>query len=123
MQICKNLQKICRGLNTNLGDKGVRLSGGQKQRIGIARVLYKNPSLIVFDEATSSLDIQTGNNIMDTIYKLKQKKTFIIVAHRLSTIARCDKVYRIEKVRLLMKEILIRWQITFRLILNTLKSL
>ena len=93
-EFTKNLPE---GLNTNLGDKGVRLSGGQKQRIGIARVLYKNPSLIVFDEATSSLDIQTENNIMDTIYKLKQKKTFIIVAHRLSTIARCDKVYRIEK--------------------------
>ena len=84
------------GLNTKLGEKGVRLSGGQRQRVGIARALYKDPSLVVFDEATSSLDTETEKSIMDTVYGLKQEKTFIIVAHRLSTIARCDKVYKIE---------------------------
>ena len=83
-------------MNTKLGEKGVRLSGGQRQRVGIARALYKDPSLVVFDEATSSLDTETEKSIMDTVYGLKKEKTFIIVAHRLSTIARCDKVYKIE---------------------------
>ena len=90
------IESLPEGLNTKLGEKGVRLSGGQRQRVGIARALYKDPSLVVFDEATSSLDTETEKSIMDTVYGLKKEKTFIIVAHRLSTIARCDKVYKIE---------------------------
>ena len=90
------IKSLPEGLNTKLGEKGVRLSGGQRQRVGIARALYKDPSLVVFDEATSSLDTETEKSIMDTVYGLKKEKTFIIVAHRLSTIARCDKVYKIE---------------------------
>ena len=90
------IESLPEGLSTKLGEKGVRLSGGQRQRIGIARALFKDPSLVVFDEATSSLDTETEKSIMDTVYGLKKEKTFIIVAHRLSTIARCDKVYKIE---------------------------
>lgn len=84
------------GLDTEIGEMGVRLSGGQRQRIGIARALYKNPKVIVFDEATSALDNETESAIIDSINQLKGKKTLIIIAHRLTTIEECDIVYRVE---------------------------
>jgi len=89
-----NLQN---GLNTIVGEKGIRLSGGQQQRIGIARALYREPEILIFDEATSSLDTSTEEKIMDSIQFLKRKKTLIIVTHRLSTIKNCDKVFFIDK--------------------------
>lgn len=81
------------GLNHIVGERGVRLSGGQRQRIGIARALYKRSGLIIFDEATSSLDEDTEKDIMDTIYSLDKSLTIILVAHRLSTLKRCDQIY------------------------------
>jgi len=87
------------GLETVVGERGVRLSGGQRQRIGIARSLYHDPSVLVLDEATSALDGETENSVMDAIMALHGKKTIIIVAHRLSTVERCDKVYRLDKGR------------------------
>jgi ABC-type bacteriocin/lantibiotic exporter with double-glycine peptidase domain len=80
------------GLDTVMGERGARISGGQCQRIGIARALYRNPSILIFDEATSALDNKTETEFMETIRALKGEKTMIIVAHRLSTLKYCGKV-------------------------------
>ncbi len=83
------------GLDTELGERGVRLSGGQRQRVGIARALYTDPSILFFDEATSALDNETETAIMESINSLHGTKTMVIIAHRLTTIAGCDHVYRV----------------------------
>jgi len=85
------------GLDTVVGERGIRLSGGQRQRIGIARALYHNPAVLVLDEATSSLDIATEASVMEAVRSLHGEKTIIIVAHRLSTVSHCDYLYRLEK--------------------------
>ena len=82
---------------TKVGDRGIRLSGGQRQRIGIARALYHNPSVIIFDEATSSLDTNTEKLVMNAMEKISQNKTIILIAHRLSTLKNCDKIFLMEK--------------------------
>lgn len=86
-----------RGINTKVGERGVQLSGGQRQRIGIARALYKKSDVLVFDEATSSLDGISEKMIMDAIDSFAGRKTIIIVAHRLKTIENCDKIYFFDK--------------------------
>ena len=78
------------GLDSEVGERGVRLSGGQRQRIGIARALYRNPSLLVLDEATSALDNETERRLTETVQSLRGDVTMIIVAHRLSTVRDCD---------------------------------
>jgi ABC-type multidrug transport system fused ATPase/permease subunit len=88
------------GLQTVVGERGVRLSGGQRQRIGIARALYHKPSVLVLDEATSSLDTPTEHGVMQAVQALQGSKTVIIVAHRLSTVEYCDRLYRIEDSRI-----------------------
>ena len=85
------------GIYSKVGERGVNLSGGQRQRIGIARALYQNANILIFDEATSSLDGLTEKNIMNAIEKLIGKKTIIIVAHRLNTIINCDKIFLIDR--------------------------
>jgi ABC-type bacteriocin/lantibiotic exporter with double-glycine peptidase domain len=84
------------GYKTNIGDRGVRLSGGQCQRIGIARALYRNPSLLILDEATSALDNLTESEIVDMIRSLNGNCTIIIIAHRLTTVQSCDKIFYME---------------------------
>ena len=81
---------------TTIGERGVRLSGGQRQRIGIARALYNNPQLLILDEATSALDNQTEKAVMDAINNLGKNITIIVIAHRLNTIKKCDKIFLLE---------------------------
>ena len=88
------------GLDTVVGERGVRLSGGQRQRIGIARALYHQPSVLVLDEATSSLDTETEHGVMQAVQALQGDKTVIIVAHRLSTVEYCDRLYRLDAGRI-----------------------
>ena len=88
------------GLDTLVGERGIRLSGGQRQRIGIARALYHDPAVLVLDEATSALDAQTEKGVMDAINALHGEKTILIIAHRLSTVSNCDKLYKVSKGRI-----------------------
>ena len=95
-QIDRFIRELPGGLDTKVGERGVRLSGGQLQRIGIARALYHDPAVLVLDEATSSLDSATERGVMEAVRALHGKKTIIIVAHRLSTVETCDRIYRLE---------------------------
>jgi ABC-type multidrug transport system fused ATPase/permease subunit len=88
------------GVNTPVGELGIKLSGGQRQRIGIARALLTQPKLIVFDEATSALDAKTESEIVNAIEVLHHSKTMIIIAHRISTLAHCDRILEISNGRI-----------------------
>ena len=85
------------GMDTIVGERGIRLSGGQRQRIGIARALYKKPEILVLDEATSALDNDTERAVMEAIEHLYGKITMLVIAHRLTTIEKCDEIYKIDK--------------------------
>ena len=101
-QMKEFVEQMPEGLNTSVGDRGVRLSGGQRQRIGIARALYHNPEILVFDEATSALDTDTETAIMEAIESFHGRKTMIIIAHRLRTIENCDIIYTVDQCKITM---------------------
>ena len=90
------VRSLPEGLDTQIGERGVRLSGGQRQRIGIARALYQDPEVLIFDEATSALDNETESAIMESIHSLHGSKTMLIIAHRITTIEACDHIVCVE---------------------------
>jgi ABC-type multidrug transport system fused ATPase/permease subunit len=94
-QLDEFVKTLSEGLDTMVGDRGVRLSGGQRQRIGIARALYRNPQVLILDEATSALDNDTEKEVMQAIDGLHGTRTLVVIAHRLSTIAKCDRIYEV----------------------------
>ena len=109
VELEKFIRKSKSGLNQVISQDGENISGGEKQRIGIARALVNNPELIILDEATSGLDYDTENNVLQTIKKLK--KTTLIVSHRFNTLKYCDKIYMIKdkEIKLLKKSKLIKY--------------
>ncbi len=102
-QLEELVESLPKGLDTVVGERGVRLSGGQRQRIGIARALYHDPAMLVLDEATSSLDTATEREVMQAVRALRGTKTIFIVAHRLSTVEHCDRLYRLDKGRVVQE--------------------
>lgn len=103
-QIKDFVERLPHGLDTIVGERGVKFSGGQRQRIAIARALYNNPQILVLDEATSALDNETESAVMESVNALQGKMTLIIVAHRLTTIRSCDKIYEIKDGKAVLRE-------------------
>lgn len=102
-QLGNFINELPLGLNSNIGERGVKLSGGQRQRIGIARALYHDPQILVLDEATSALDNITEKFIIDAIERFKGKRTIIMIAHRLSTVKKCDTLYYLRQGEIVSK--------------------
>jgi ABC-type multidrug transport system fused ATPase/permease subunit len=99
-QLTELIGQLPRGVHTKVGERGVRLSGGQRQRVGIARALYHEREILVLDEATAALDNTTERLVSDAIQSLAGRKTLIIIAHRLSTVERCDRIYQLDRGRI-----------------------
>ena len=100
-ELTKFINTLQNGLDTIVGERGSRISGGQLQRVGIARALYNDPKILIFDESTSALDKDTELEIIKNIYKFKNKKTLIIITHKRDLLKECDKIYKLENGRFL----------------------
>lgn len=110
-QLKEFVQGLEKGLDTYVGDRGVRLSGGQRQRIGIARALYHDPEILVLDEATSALDSSTEQAVMESIESLQGVKTMVIIAHRLTTIKNADLIYEVVEGKVIQRKKRIYYEI------------
>ena len=91
------VEELPNGIDTIIGERGIRISGGQRQRVALARAFYHERDILIMDEATSALDYETELEIVEEIKHLKGKKTLIVIAHRLTTVEHCDRIYRLEK--------------------------
>ena len=100
LEFVKNLKN---GINNYVGEQGSRISGGQLQRVGIARALYNDPKILIFDESTSSLDLKTESEIMTNVYKFQKNKTLIIISHKLDLLKKCDHIYELKNKKLIKK--------------------
>ena len=99
-KLAELIKELPEGIETLLGERGVRLSGGQRQRISLARAFYHERDVLVLDEATSALDNETEKEIVEEIRQLKGVKTLIVIAHRFTTVQHCDRIYQVEKGRI-----------------------
>ena len=99
------VNSLDRGVDTLVGENGINLSGGQIQRLGIARALYRNAQVLIFDESTNSLDLQTENEFMDTVNKIKGDRTILFISHKISILQKCDKVYELYDKKLIQRNI------------------
>ena len=99
-QLDEHVKSLPDGIETFVGERGVRLSGGQRQRVGLARALYHNPDVLIMDEATSALDNETENHVMQALEALKGDRTIIMIAHRLSTVRDCDQLFFLKEGRI-----------------------
>ena len=98
------VKSLSDGISTNVGQRGAKISGGQRQRIGIARALYNDPKLLIFDEGTSALDSNTEQSIIKSILKFKNKKTIIMIAHREKTISECETILEFNNNKMIVKQ-------------------
>ena len=103
-ELTKFINNLQDGVETIVGERGSRISGGQLQRVGIARALYNNPKILIFDESTSALDQETELEILKNIYKFKNKKTLIIITHKKELLSECNKIYKLENGKFLENE-------------------
>ena len=98
-KVSEFIDQFQNGINSRIGEQGSKISGGQKQRIALARAFYHQKEFIVMDESTSSLDTNIENRIIDSIKDIKNKKTIVVIAHRLSTLKYCNRIYKIENMK------------------------
>ena len=103
-QLSEFVSKLPKGLDTQVGERGVKFSGGQRQRVAIARALYLNPDILILDEATAALDNETERTLMEAIESLQGRKTLVIVAHRLTTIKNCDYIYEVVDGKIMERD-------------------